>query len=97
MDGLETNADFITALALFPLKSIDKKVAFVLGLALLFKIPSDILFLFRIRSGEFDDWFTIFTQSVLCVTLLSHYGIVRALLNKEENLIGKLPKLPPSP
>ena len=30
--NLEDDADAVTALALFPLKSIDKKVAFVVGL-----------------------------------------------------------------
>ena len=38
MKDIDDNADVITALALFPLKSVDKKVCFVLGLALLFKV-----------------------------------------------------------
>ena len=35
---LEENADFLTSLALFRFKSFDKKVCFVGGLALLFKV-----------------------------------------------------------
>jgi SMC interacting uncharacterized protein involved in chromosome segregation len=50
MDDLENNADFITALAMFPLKSNDKKIAFVCGLTLLLKIPFDSSYLFAIRS-----------------------------------------------
>lgn len=79
--NLENSADFITALALFPLKSNDKKIAFVIGLALLLKVPFDMVSLFQIRSSDFTDWFTIFTQFTLCLTLFSHYGLVKALLN----------------
>lgn len=81
LSNIENSADFITALALFPLKSNDKKAAFVVGLALLLKLPFDITSVFQIRSSDFTDWFTIFTQLTLCVTLFSHYGLVKAFLN----------------
>ena len=32
MKNLEEQADFLTALALFSIKSVDKKVAFIVGL-----------------------------------------------------------------
>jgi hypothetical protein len=38
MVDLEENSDFLTSLALFKFKSTDKKVCFVAGLALLFKV-----------------------------------------------------------
>ena len=38
IDNLEETADFITALAMFKFKSNDKKVAFVFGLSLFFKV-----------------------------------------------------------
>lgn len=37
---LEENADFVTALALFKFKSVDKQICFVAGLALVFKVTN---------------------------------------------------------
>jgi len=79
---LEQTGDVMTALAMFPVKNMGQKVAFVLGLALLFKVPFDSVQLFLVRSSDFSDWFTIFTQSALCVAFMNHYGLVRALLNE---------------
>ena len=90
---MEANADVLTALAMFPFKSNDKKVCFVLGLALLFKIPFDVSFLYSVRSLDFTDWFTVITQSVLCLALMNHYGMLRALFNKPM----EFDKLPPPP
>ena len=46
MATLEEQADFLTALALFSIKSVDKKIAFILGLvshcSILFLFPTDI-------------------------------------------------------
>jgi len=78
----DETADPITAMAMFPLKSIDKKIAFVVGLALLFKVPVDAYHLINIRSLEPSEWFSIVTQSALCVTLFYHYGIIKGLLRR---------------
>ena len=79
---LEQTGDVMTSLAMFPIKNSVQKGAFVLGLALLFKVPFDALQLFAVRSTDFSDWFTIFTQSALCVAFFSHYGLVRAVFNE---------------
>jgi hypothetical protein len=79
---LEQTGDMLTSLAMFSVKNNSQKAAFVLGLALAFKAPFDALQLFLVRSTEFSDWFTIFTQSVLCVALMNHYGLVRAAFNE---------------
>ena len=78
----EENADLITALAMFPLKSVDKKIAFVLGLALFFKVPFDVSGLVASQIADFSDVLTVVTQSALSVALLYHYGIIKALFVK---------------
>ena len=79
---LEQTGDVMTSLAMFPIKNTGQKGAFVLGLALLFKVPFDAFQLFAVRSTEFSDWFTIFTQSALCVAFFNHYGLVRSIFNE---------------
>lgn len=79
---LEQTGDVLTSLAMFSVKNNSQKAAFVLGLALAFKVPFDALQLFLMRGTEFSDWLTIFTQSVLCVAFMNHYGLVRAALNE---------------
>jgi len=95
MSDLEDRADALTALALFSVKSVDKKIAFIVGLALLFKVPFDISQLWAIRSTDFNDWLTIFTQSALCFTCLGHYGLVKAIGNTLNG--GQKFVLPPPP
>tara|TARA_B110000090_G_scaffold127153_1_gene140568 strand:- start:10 stop:342 length:333 start_codon:yes stop_codon:yes gene_type:complete len=60
---MEKNADALTALALFPVKSVDKKVCFILGLALLFKTPYDASQLVAVRS-KFR-WILLYTGLLL--------------------------------
>jgi len=78
----EQTGDIITNLAMFPIKNNGQKIAFILGLALLFKVPFDSLQLYMIRSTDFSDWFTNFTQSVLCLACMNHYGLLRAIANQ---------------
>ena len=80
MSDLEKNADALTAIALFPFKTTDKKVSFVLGLALLFKVPFDVSLAFSIRSADPSDWFGIAVQSGLCLALFHNYGLVQAVM-----------------
>lgn len=81
------------ALALFPIKPVDKKAAFVLGLALAFKVPFDAAQLFAIRTFDPSDLFGLAVQGGLCLALFNHYGLVRALFQKTSNFGG----LPPPP
>lgn len=82
-----------SALALFPIKSTDKKVAFVLGLALLFKVPFDALQLFAVRSLDPSDWFGVLVQTGLCAAFFNHYGLVKSFFQSKTNL-GFLPPPP---
>jgi hypothetical protein len=75
---MEQSADPMTAIAMFPIKNQSQKTAFVLGLALAFKVTFDALGLVSIRSADASDLFTLFTQTALCLTLFSHYGLVQA-------------------
>jgi hypothetical protein len=92
MRDLEENADALTALALFPIKRPDKKAAFILGLALLLKVPFDASQLVALHSSDFTDWLTVFTQFALCLTCLQHYGLITALFKKSKTF-----GLPPPP
>lgn len=80
MSDLDQNADVMTSLALFPIKRIDQKITFVLGLALLFKVPFDILQLVAVRSTDPSDWLTILTQTGLCLAFMNNYGLLSALV-----------------
>ena len=79
---LEQTADVMTALAMFPIKNEGQKAAFVLGLGLVFKVLFDSIQLVGIRSGDFSDWFTVFTQTALALALWNHYGLIRAFINQ---------------
>lgn len=80
LDSYERTADPMTALAMFPLKSQDKKIAFVVGLALTLKVPYDLSLLVATRSLEGDALFSLFTQAVLAFTCMYHYGLIQAFL-----------------
>ena len=69
MATLEEQADFLTALALFSIKSVDKKIAFILGLvshySKLFLSPFDISLNFfnshiYIRTFFADSFYLVF-------------------------------------
>ena len=93
MKSLEEDADALTALALFPIKPVDKKIAFIVGLALVFKVPFNLSQLVAVGSTDlFSDMLTILTQSALCLVCLNHYGLLSAL-GKKSNTIG----MPPPP
>lgn len=85
MSDLDQNADVMTALALFPIKRTDQKVTFVLGLALLFKVPFDIFQLIAVRSTDPSDWLTIVTQTGLCLAFLNNYGLLSAIFKNKNN------------
>lgn len=69
----------VRSLALFRMRSIDKKIAFIVGLSLLLKVPYDAASLVSLRSLDFTDWFSVFTQSGLCLACFNHYGLLRAI------------------
>ena len=93
MSDLDEKADVLTSLALFPIKSTDKKVAFVFGLALLFKVPFDALKLFNIRTLDPSDLLGLVTQAGLCLAFFNHYGLVKAFFQPKTSFAG----LPPPP
>jgi hypothetical protein len=93
MSDLDEKADVLTSLALFPIKSTDKKVAFVFGLALLFKVPFDALKLFNIRTLDPSDFLGLVTQAGLCLAFFNHYGLVKAFFQPKTSFAG----LPPPP
>ena len=76
----------MTALALFPVKRIDKKVAFILGLATLFKSLYSLSELFAVRGGNFSDLLDLTVQLGLVFVFFSHYGLVKALSNPAQDL-----------
>ena len=78
----EEQADFMTCLALFPLKSGDKKAAFVVGLALLFKTPFDVLNMFAVRGAEASELTTLVVQAAIAFVCFLHYGLVASLGRK---------------
>ena len=86
MADLEEKADVMTALALFPVKRIDKKVAFILGLATLFKSLYSLSELFAVRGGNFSDLLDLTVQLGLVFVFFSHYGLVKALSNPAQDL-----------
>ena len=92
MKDLDDNADFLTSLALFSVKTVDKKAAFILGLALVFKVPFDASQLIALRSLDGSDWLTVGTQALLSLVCLNHYGILPALFRKSKPF-----GLPPPP
>lgn len=78
---LENEADLLSAIALFPLKTIDKKIAFVFGLTLFFKVPFDgfrVLF----NSVDSNDWFGVIVQGLVMFACFNHYGLVKAAFQK---------------
>ena len=76
---------FHNCLALFPFKSFDKKVCFVLGLALLFKIPFDLSYYFSIREIDTESMIALLGQGSICALLFNHYGIsISALLSSKD-------------
>ena len=92
MADLEEKADVITALALFPVKSIDKKAAFVVGLGALFKSMYNTSELFAVRSLDLSEWLDVVVQLGLVFVFFSHYGLVKALGNPRQDL-----GIPPPP
>ena len=95
MSDLDEKADALTSLALFPIKSTDRKIAFVFGLALLFKVPFDALRFFNIRTLDPSDLLGLVTQAGLCLAFFNHYGLVKAFFQPKTNFAGLPP--PPSP
>ena len=83
----EESRDMMTAIALFPFKSVDKKVCFVLGLSLFLKIPFDILYYISIREISADGVIVLLSQVILCILLFERYGIsfFSAVLTKYED------------
>ena len=71
----EESGDFTTTLALFPFKSVDKKLCFVLGLSLLLKVPFDIAYCISIREMYSGSMIALLSQVSLCILLFNHYGI----------------------
>jgi hypothetical protein len=66
---------------MFPLRSADKKAAFVLGLALLFKVPFDVLTMWTVRDlGNTQDWTLLAAQLALSVACFQHFGLWKAML-----------------
>ena len=78
---------------MFPIKSIDKKAAFVLGLSLALKVPYDALQLFAVRSMDASDMLGLVVQAGLCVAFFNHYGLVRAIFQPKTSFSP----LPPPP
>lgn len=95
MSDLENNADVMTALALFPVKPISKKVAFVVGLSLVLKVPFDAMQLIAIQTADFSDIFGLAVQAALCVALFHYYGLVQAFMRGNSDFKG--PTIPPPP
>lgn len=83
----EANGDAVTQLALFPLKKLPQKVAFVIGLSLLFKVPYDVVK--DVTYHDYGNLFSIGVQFLLSITLFHYYGLIQALL-----LGGKTSTLP---
>ena len=92
MSDMEDKADVITALALFPVKRIDKKAAFILGLGTFFKSVYNFSELFAIRSTDPSDWLDLTVQLGLVFVFFSHYGLIKAMTNPTQDL-----SLPPPP
>lgn len=92
MADLEDKADVITALALFPVKRVDKKAAFVLGLGTVFKTLYNLSEMLAVRSTDPSDWLNIVTQVGLVFVFFSHYGLIKAIGNSPQD-----PTLPPPP
>lgn len=86
MGKFEREADVLTALALFPLKSQDKKIAFIVGLALVFKIPYDMSMMFAVRGIEGNEIFSLLTQTLLAFTCFFHYGLIQAIGRKSTSV-----------
>jgi hypothetical protein len=71
---------------MFPLRSADKKAAFVLGLALLLKMPFDVLSMWAVRDiGNAQEWAVLAAQLALGVACFQHFGLWRALLISYSN------------
>mmetsp|Transcript_24128 Transcript_24128/g.33156 ORF Transcript_24128/g.33156 Transcript_24128/m.33156 type:complete len:425 (+) Transcript_24128:234-1508(+) len=81
MEDVTENADVITSLALFPIKSIDQKLAFVVGLSVLLKVPFDSIHLLQIRDFDTSIWTSLALQFAVSVACFHHYGLVKALFN----------------
>ena len=64
------------------MKRWDQRAAFVTGMALLFKLPFDLMQLYALRpsfSTDFQsDWLPIIVQSTICLACLQHYGLLKA-------------------
>lgn len=93
MADLEEKADVLTALALFPVKRVDKKAAFVLGLGTVFKTLYNLSEMLAVRSTDPSDWLNIITQVGLVFVFFSHYGLVKAM--GRSALDATLPPPPP--
>jgi hypothetical protein len=88
---MEENADPITAIAMFPLKTADKQLAFVVGLALALKVPYDALKVLQVLSLDLSDWFGILVQGGVALACANHYGLLRAVLNKDRPQAQSMP------
>ena len=69
---------------MFQFHTVDQKIAFVMGLSLLLKIPFDVWQLFSMRSSltaDFaSDWLPLFAQAVVCLLCLNHFGLLKAAM-----------------
>eukprot|EP01036_Dinobryon_divergens_P030514 gene30514-39768_t len=82
MADVTENADIITSLALFPIKTTDQKLAFVAGLSLLFKVPYDLWHsLIQLRDYDQATLTSLLLQAAVGVACFHHYGLVRAAFN----------------
>lgn len=74
------------SLALFQLQPADKKVAFVLGLALFLKVRFDLA-LYTVSTGgdtgmlplDHAQWGLLALQAIVCVACLQYYGLWKAV------------------
>lgn len=69
---------------MFPLRSVDKQLSFVLGLTLLLKVPFDLLrLLISGNSGHPhlapEDWLALAGQAAACMACFQYFGLWRAL------------------
>ena len=77
LNDYEANGDAVTQLALFPLKKLPQKIAFVIGLSLLFKVPYDVVK--DVAYHDYGNLFSIGVQFLLSITLFHYYGLIQAL------------------
>jgi len=76
LSDYESTGDAVTQLALFPLKKTTQKIAFIVGLALAFKVPYDVVK--AATYHDYSDGFSVAVQFLLSITLFHYYGLIQA-------------------